>query len=166
MKAYAFLCFLVLTLACTSKPAKTGLEPENVFENLSLTESRLGTASWTLKAEEAQMIHKESKILLKKPFMEIYEEGKMTSKVRALEGTIRTDTQDIHLSRSVLVTSLKDYSTLSTEKLRYVSKKRKIYSDDPIVFNRSGSKVEGQGLEASPDLSEIVIKKQKTTIEK
>lgn len=163
---YAFWCLLVLTSACTSKPPKTAPEPENVFQNLSLTESRLGTASWSLKSEEARMIHKESSILLKKPFVEIYEEGKLTAKVNALEGALRTDTQDIHFSRSVLVTSLKDSSTLSTEKLRYVAGRKRLYSDEAVVLSRNGSKVEGQGLEASPDLSEIIIKKQKTTLSK
>ena len=71
---------------------------------------------------------------------------------------------DFTLTKSVKAQSLKEKITLTGEKLIYASKRKRIWTDEPVEINQRGATVKGQGLEASPDLSEITINQQSTKI--
>lgn len=123
-----------------------------------------GSPSWELQAKTATLKDDARRAALTSPEIRFYKDKKPVSRVTALSGFIRLDTQDVRLSSSVVVTSAEDNSVLKTEELDYSSAKKRFVTDKEVVVRRPDGVLHGRGLEATPDLSEIRIFNQSSVI--
>jgi LPS export ABC transporter protein LptC len=96
--------------------------------------------------------------------MEFYRDGKSVSRVTALTGVVRTDTHDVRLSSSVVLDSFEDRSRMNTEELLYSSKRARFFTEAAVVVRRPEGVIRGEGMDASPDLSEIRIYRQRSVL--
>lgn len=130
-----------------------------------MSQSFRGRPDWELRAASALLDETAKSALLSMPRMDFYKDRKMASRLSADFGTVATETRDIRLSSSVVVTSLEDRSVLRTEQLDFSSAKNQFYTDEEVVITRPGGALRGRGMRARPDLSEITIFNQRTVIE-
>lgn len=130
-----------------------------------MSQSVKGRPDWELKAATAVLDEKAKEAALAAPEMHFYRERKLVSRLSALSGAANTETRDIRLSSSVVVTSLEDRSVLRTEQLDFSSAKNKFFTDKDVLVTRPGGALRGRGMQATPDLSEITIFHQRTVIE-
>lgn len=156
------LTFLVA--ACGPRRAAAPEERTQTLEGLELRQSEGGHPSWTLKARFAVLREEQKIALLTRPSMEFLRGGKVVSRVTALEGEVNTETRDVRLSRSVALDSLDDLSRLTTEEMTFSSARQRFRTDREVLVKRPEGTLRGQGLEASPDLSEIRVFNQRTDI--
>ncbi|MEK7857885.1 MAG: LPS export ABC transporter periplasmic protein LptC [Elusimicrobiota bacterium] len=152
------------SLGCRSKTAAQVLEPRQLLEGLSMSQSTRGAVDWSLKARSA-VLREDAKLAeLTEPRMEFLKNGKVVSRVSSLRGIVRTDTHDVVLSTGVVLDAIEDRSVLKTETLDYSSKTRLFTTQADILVTRPDGVLRGRGLEAKPDLSEIRIFNQQSVI--
>ena len=164
MRLARLAVLLALTAACGTKRTAAPEERSQTIEGLELRQSAAGRPAWTLKARLASLREEQKKAVLTEPTMSFLRGGKVVSRVTALEGEGATDTRDVRLSRSVTLDSLDDHSRLSTEVLVFDSKRQRFTTDREVLVKRPEGVLRGQGLEATPDLSEIRVFNQRTDI--
>jgi LPS export ABC transporter protein LptC len=141
-------------------------EPKQRLSALAVSQSQSGVSLWDLKADRAVLADVEAVADVSDPRMQFYRDGKLASRLTALHGVVHMTTNDVQLSSGVVVTSVEDQTTLRTEQLLFSSSKKKFYTDREVRVRRPGGSLVGQGLEASPDLSEITVFHQRSVIDK
>ena len=77
---------------------------------------------------------------------------------------METGSNDVRLSSSVELDSFEDQSHLTTSALRYNSARKRFTTTADIMVRRPEGVLRGKGLEAKPDLSEIRIFDQRSTL--
>lgn len=165
--AFFFIGVLLLSpTACRKSPPAQSLEPSQILEGLTLSQSADGALGWTLQARQAVLHDTDQTADLVEPRMEFFRAGKLVSRLSAATGAARTDTHDVRLSTAVVVESLADRTVLRTSTLDYSSKKGLFETRADVLVTRPGGVLRGKGLEAKPDLSEIRIFDQRTLVEK
>lgn len=156
---------LVLALAgCNTAGQIQSSEPRQVLEDFSMSRSHRSQPAWTLKAKLAILKEEVQQVSLGRPRMEFYSKGQVSSKVESLKGIAHLTTHDILLSKSVVLTSIDEKTTLKTEKLIYSEKRKKFFTQEAVTVSRPGTVVRGRGIEADPQLSEIRIFNQESVI--
>ncbi len=131
---------------------------------MTLSQSSLGEPAWTLMSRHAVLREDSMLATLTEPVMEFYKKGKSVSRVTALTGEVSTESHDVHLSSSVVLDSFEDKSRLTTSELFYDSKRGLFTTPADILMRRPEGVLRGRGLEAKPDLSEIRIFNQTSTL--
>jgi LPS export ABC transporter protein LptC len=156
---------LLLGLAgCGKKAENVREERSQIMEGLTLSQSEKGEPAWTLKSTRAILHEDSKKATLTEPVMEFYKKGKAVSRVTALSGEVETETHDVKLSSSVAMDSFEDKSHLTTDVLFYNSKRGLFTTPADIMIKRPEGVLRGRGLEAKPDLTEIRIFNQSSTL--
>lgn len=135
-----------------------------MMEGFTLSQSRKGAPSWTLRSSRAVLREDDKRANLAGPVMEFYREGQRVSSVTALNGEVDTESHDVRLSSSVVLDSFDDHSRLTTSELLYDSKLGRFTTNADILVRRPEGVLRGRGLEANPDLSEIRIFNQSSTL--
>jgi LPS export ABC transporter protein LptC len=161
----ARLAAILLTFsACAKRGENAPEERRQTMEGLTLSQSEKGQPSWTLKTRRAILREDDKSASLTEPVMEFYKRGAAVSRVTALEGEVDTDSHDVRLSSSVALDSFEDKSRLTTSVLFYHSKRGLFSTPADILVKRPEGVLRGKGLEAKPDLSEIRIFNQSSTL--
>ena len=160
----AALAALALTAACGHRAAPPREDRQQTIEGLSLSQSVAGEPAWTLRSRLARLHEDEKTASLDAPTMEFYRDGKAVSRVTALSGEVATDTHDVRLSSSVVLDSFDDHSILRTDRLLYSSQRARFHTESAVRIDRPGAVIRGEGMEATPDLSEIRIFRQRSEI--
>ncbi len=160
----AALAALISVAACGPRAPLPREERLQTIDSLSLSQSVGGRPGWTLHARLAHLREDEKTASLESPMMEFYRGAAVVSRVTARSGEIFTDTHDVRLSSSVVVNSLDDHSILETEQLLYSSRMARFHTESAVVVRRPGAVIRGEGMEATPDLSEIRIFRQRSMI--
>ena len=158
------LAALALLAGCGSRTAPVQEVRRQTFEGLTLSQSAGGRPVWNLKSASALLREEARTADLDAPVMDFFRDGKAVSRVTARGGEVQTDTHDVKLSTSVVLDSFEDHSRLTTEVLFYSSKRGKFYTEAPVVIRRPEGVVHGEGMEATPDLTEIRIFRQRSTL--
>ena len=160
-------CISSLSVGCSPYDGhQTYEEASQRLEGITFSEKKAGVLQWELHSLEGTVLEERFTAELDKPRLTLYDKGAVASRAESDGGTIHTLTHEIQLSTHVVLTSVKDRSVLHTDRLLYSPEKNKVYTDDPVAIDSPDGHMVGQGLEATPDLKEIKIKKQKTTITK
>ncbi len=150
--------------ACRRAAAPPAEAQRQSFAGLALSQSVGGAPQWNLRAARAFLHEDEHRADLESPKMDFFRDGKAASSVTSRTGVVDTQTHDVRLSSSVVLDSFDDRSRLSTEELLYTSKTGLLTTDLPVTIRRPDGVVRGRGLRAKPDLSEIRIYNQESTM--
>ncbi len=137
--------------------------PEQALEKFSVTETKQGKPHWTLTAESAQIMEAEKKAYLQAPVVKFFKEGEQVSTLTAQKGRINTENYDIWGDGNCVLET-NEGERLVTKNLHYVSETQKIVTDEKVVLTRQKEIVTGVGMEATPDLENITIRKQRVEV--
>jgi len=155
---------LLACMACGKSSESAPGERRQIMEGLTLSQSEKGAPAWTLKSSRAVLREDEKRATLTEPVMEFYKHGKAVSRVTALSGEVETESHNVRLSSSVVLHSFEDKSQLTTSELLYSSARGRFTTTADIVVRRPEGVLRGRGLEAKPDLSEVRIFNQSSTL--
>lgn len=164
-----FLLAVILCIpGCSDYGEVPGKSPKltQTVTGLYMFEAQKGETRWILEAKKADIFENNSKADLTEPVIYFKEKGKTVSKLEAETGLLDLDTKNVELTRKVKVKSLKENIFLTTDKLNYSFDENKFFTDSYVKIKQSDAIVEGRGLKADSDLSEIVIYNQKTKLPK
>jgi LPS export ABC transporter protein LptC len=161
------LAGLILSLGACRKPADSLTPavsnetptPTQTMDHFTLQDLRNGQKAMKLDAIQARLFETENYAEVEQPLVVFYQAGAESSTMKAPKGKVNLLTHEMEAWGGVtLVTS--DSATLTTERMRYDPKVRKVFSNDPVHLVRSDSVTDGQGLESDPELRVVKIKRQ------
>ncbi len=112
-----------------------------------------------LQSIEGRIFEEQHEAELTKPFVTFYSSGNVSSVLRAPNGKVDMQTKEIEAWGGVTVVT-PDSATLTTERLRYDPKRKKIISKESVRLEKPDSITEGAGLESDPELKVVKIGKQ------
>ena len=137
--------------------------PEQAIEKFNVTDTEKGQPHWVLDADSAQILETQKKVLLSSPKIKFYEDGKYVSTLVAANGRINTDNYDIWGDGKCVLTTIKN-ERLETTNLHYRSDIKKVVTNDKVKLIKPDEIIYGDGMEATPDLETITIKKQRVEV--
>jgi LPS export ABC transporter protein LptC len=156
---------IVFSVAGCRRVAQEGVTPSQTLEDFTLNQNSRGAPNWRLHAQSAILHEQTQQAGLTRPAMEFYEKGKAVSRVTGLAGQVHLETHDVHLSSSVVLEVLDEHTTLYTDYLDYSSKSQLFTTKADVLIVKPEGRLRGQGMEATPDLSQIRIFHQKSVVE-
>ncbi|MFA6583132.1 MAG: LPS export ABC transporter periplasmic protein LptC [Elusimicrobiaceae bacterium] len=169
MKIKLSLLLLALVLAGCSDDlsrGKSGGGLTQEVKGLRLYELQSGEKEWIILADKAALYEKDQTGDLKNPVIEMRKNKKLAARITSEKGRIDFSKKLVTLERSVEGESKTEQVELKTELLNYDIDAEKIWTDSSIQLRQYGVLVKGKGFTAKPDLSEIEIKNQETTLPK
>jgi len=137
--------------------------PEQAIEKFNVTETEKGQPHWVLDADSAQILETQKRVMLTSPTIKFYQNGKYVSTLVAASGRINTDNYDIWGDGKCVLTTVKN-ERLETSNLHYRSDVKKVFTDEKVKLIKPDETIYGEGLEATPDLESIKIKKQRVEV--
>ncbi len=160
---YAVLLGFLLASCSNEAPDEIAFQseemPDEVFTDFVAQESDSGVVLWKLSAPRANRFSKKKLVLLESPVIEFYsKEGHLTTTLVSHVGEYYEDSQDLLAFGDVVVTSV-DGDVLETDSLLWKNVENKILSDSWVKLTRGSDVVTGIGLECTPDLSSVDIKR-------
>lgn len=166
MRTAALALAAALAAGCRRSGPRLLLQPRQTLDGFSLSQSYRSQPSWDLHSPHAELPEQSQQAVLESPKLQFYKAGKLASVLTASYGTVGMKDYDVALSTRVVATSLEDGSTLETEELRYSNQRKKFFTEKDVLVKKPAGVLRGRGLEATPDLSEIRIFKQRSEISK
>lgn len=151
--------------ATPSVHSDTPQAPTEILRDFVMNDVRDGVKNMTLKAVEGRIYEALHTADVDQPLLFFYKEGKESSHLKAPVGRLQMETHEVECWGGVTVVSA-DSSTLTTERLRYDPKLRKIFSNDPVHLDKPDSLTDGIGLETDPELNTVKIGRQKVHLKK
>jgi LPS export ABC transporter protein LptC len=169
--AAAGLCaglLLVGLISCRRAPESRGGRPglsvpEQTVRDFAVESFAQGQKDWVLRSPHADLFEASHRIDVQAPKIQFFEKGEPSSNVEAGQGRINTETKDLWVWENVVMTST-DGVRLVSDHLRYDREQDRVVSTAPVTITKGGSVTRGVGWEARPDLSEIVIRRQRVEI--
>jgi LPS export ABC transporter protein LptC len=139
--------------------------PTEVLKDFVMNDTTNGVKTMTLISIEGRIYESLHYADVDQPLLFFYKAGKESSRLKAPEGRVQTETHNVECWGGVTVVSA-DSSTLTTERLRYDAKVQKIFSDDPVHLDKPDSVTDGIGLETDPELKTVKIGRQTVHMKK
>ena len=115
------------------------------IKEVHLQEEDGGKTHWQLDAESGEVFEDSGKTFMKKVIIHI-DQPTRTWTVNSDEGEMLRDSKDVELRGHVVVVS-SDGLRLETNRLNWVAKEQRIWTDQPVTIWRSGVEVQGRGME-------------------
>jgi LPS export ABC transporter protein LptC len=165
-KVLCLITALIALSSCEKHSAKLEVPPampEQGLEKFSVSETRQGKPNWVLEAVSAQILEKEKRVLMQKPEIKFYQEGAYSSTLTAKKGRINTANYDIWADGDCELKTVKG-ETLTTSNMVYTSSTSKVSTNEFVRIVRPDEIIEGIGMEASPNLEDITIRKQRVVM--
>ncbi len=162
-----FISLLILSCKKPEKIQSEKVQPEQVLKNFTAFEYKEGKKVWKLIADEAKLYETEKIATIKGFTIYFFSEdgNKVVTVLKAPSGKIDTNNNDFFtIGKTILKTEKNE--TLECEKLVYKSSLNKIFSDCNVKLTREDAIITGKGIEATPDLSSIIIKENIVEIKK
>jgi len=177
LKPFRFLVFVAaivlgggfLASCRSSHPAgrvekAAAVSPDQVIRNFSIDSFAGKEKDWHLESPRADIFESENRIRIQKPSIRFFENSEPSSSLEAGAGEIQTSgARDLWAWDQVVMTST-DGARLTSEWLHYISEKERIVSTAPVTIVRPGTTIQGVGWEATPDLSEVLVRQQRVEI--
>ena len=180
LKQYKLLIlFLLFILSCNTNSINnvektqdnTPSPPEQVLNKFSAYGTKEGKKIWYLTAEKAYVYESKNIALLEKFNVKFFKTDKNTnlptnqisSVIKSNKGEMDIGKNDFHtIGKTTVITA--DNEILECEDLKYVDREKKIFTDSSVVITRKDSVIKGKGLEATPDLSSVIVKNNRVEI--
>jgi LPS export ABC transporter protein LptC len=118
---------------------------------------------WSLQAPGAEIFEADHRAEIERPRLQFYEGSGPRSTVTAARGRFDTATRDMWAGGGVVLVST-DGARLESDWMNYESAADRITSTAPVTITRGQSEVKGIGWEARPDLSELIVRRQRGEI--
>jgi LPS export ABC transporter protein LptC len=116
------------------------------IKEVHLQEEGRGSTKWQLDADYGEMFEAQGKTAMRKVRVRVEEPARVWM-VSADEGDMLRESRDVELrGHVVLVTS--DGLRVETERLSWVAKEQRAWTDQPVTIYRGGMVVHGQGFES------------------
>jgi len=129
---------------------------------ISLTEwNEKGEKIWEVQADSGMEFAKET--ILSKARVSFFEEGALASEGKVEKVLVNNQTSELILQGRVRLVSHTDGAELLTSNLRWIPSEEKLCTNERVFYKRGNLIMEGFGLIANPDLSQIEIKEDVTT---
>ena len=160
MPFVALLLTSCTKISASAKQDQQTAMPTQAIEKFVVKETSGAKPNWILEAASAEINDVQKMAYLVSPNVKFYEKGEYSSTLVADTGRINMETYDIWGDKNCIITTTKG-ERLETKNLKYLSSTKKIVTDDNVLLLREKEKITGTGMEATPDLSSIIIKKQK-----
>jgi len=141
-------------------PSLPAQPPAQVLDNFQLQEMENGRKSMTLDAVQGRLYDSDHHADLDSPFVTFYKNGAISSTMKAPVGRVDMETHAIEAWNGVTVVT-SDSATLTTERLSYDPKKKKIFSNTHVHLERPNSVTDGESLVADPGLTSVIISHQR-----
>lgn len=135
-----------------------GRVPEQKFYEYRLIESQAGVRQWVLDSDEMVKFADRQDVDLVRVKMDFFRQGEYYSTLVSDSGTANLRSRDVFVWGNVVVTT-HDGRRLQTSELYYSNSDGLIRNDVFNVFDRGYDRITGSGLEATPDLDYIEIKR-------
>lgn len=143
-------------------PGQAGREalPSQTIAGFKLTETLLGKKVWVMTAEEANSYSQRQEVDLAKLNIEFYNQAgdTVTATLTADRGRVNTAVRDMEARDNVVIVS-RDSVVLRTEYVLWTNATRRLSTESKVRLERGADWLTGEGLEASPDLKEIELKR-------
>lgn len=162
--AFYVLIFMFVLFGCKQSREDILETPdyhgEQRIEKFSMVETVAGKKQWELEAAQAHIYDTEKRTKLEKLKVRFYKEEKPSSLLMAEEGEINAETGDMQAYGNVVFVSEEEQTKVETDRLFWDSHKKKITTDAFVKKTGPRDIVTGYGLEAEPDLSQVLIKRE------
>jgi LPS export ABC transporter protein LptC len=142
-----------------TSPTPVEKAPTQILQGFEMQDIQGGQKSMTLRASEGRVFDADQTAELDKPQVTFYKTGQVSSLMTSPLGRVNLQTRVIEAWGGVTVVT-PDSSTLTTEKLQYDPKQKKIFSDEKVRLEKPDSVTEGESLEADPELKRVRITRQ------
>lgn len=169
----AILSAAVLVTACMCSREEAGRSvtqrdkplPDQVISDFRITETASGRKEWNMTASKAYIYDSRGLLETEEMKVEFFDdEGRIKSTLVADRGVINRATDDMEARGDVVVRSSSGV-TLETQTLLWLSKTRKIVSDDSVKVVREGDVLTGVGFRGDPDLGSFeILRNMRATI--
>ena len=153
-----YACDQAPTASAPAPPAQ-GAAPSQILKNFEMQDIQDGVRSMLLQSIEGNVFEQQHMAELRSPTVTFYKLGAVSSVMTSPSGRIDTETHQIEAWGGVTVVT-PDSTTLTTERLQYDPKIKKILSKEAVHLDKPDSVTDGIGLEADPDLTVVKIGKQ------
>ena len=178
---FVIVSSLVFLLCCSGensgRPHSAGTPeestPEQVLEDFTAYSTKGGRKAWFLEAQRSQVYESRNIASLEEFSVKFYKTDKTNSfPTDEISSVIRAGRGELDISRNNFTTMGKttvttwDNELLECEDLRYVENEKKIFTDSSVVITRENSIIRGRGLEATPDLSVVVVKHNRVDVKR
>jgi LPS export ABC transporter protein LptC len=170
VKLILFFVSFMSCLFCGCKEKKVVIEEtpsisEQTIEKFTITQTSDGKLKMILEAESA-IINDENQIAnLKLPSIKFYNNGEYVSTLVTEKAKINMETYDIEGSGKCTINTSNN-EQLQTTDLIYDAFKELIYSNKDIEITKPDQKIYGTSFQSDVRLDNIVIKNQRTVIDK
>ncbi len=168
---YKYIVLLLAALPLSGCPGKKGPAedrglaardtiPSQTIAGFRLTETLLGKKVWVMTAEEANSFSQRQEVDLAKLKIDFYREAgdSISATLTADRGMVNTASRDMEARHNVVIAG-RDSLVLTTSYIRWNNAARRLYTEAAVRLERGGDWLTGEGLEASPDLKEIELKR-------
>jgi len=119
-----------------------------------------GEKSWKVEADSG--VQFSDRMVLKEVKFYLLDKGEFVSRGETGEVIINGNSNLI-LKEGIVLVSYLDGTQLFTSEMKWITSERKLETKEKVVIKRKNIIVEGLGLTASPDLSQIEIKSRAVT---
>jgi LPS export ABC transporter protein LptC len=165
-RIYLYIAVILMFLAGCKKeqavqPAPVPeAKPSQSIEGFKLTETQAGKRSWVLVADSANTFNEKKLVELFKMKIDFYRKAgdSINATLTADSGKINTGTRNMEARRNVVLAS-QDGLILYTDYLNWTNEGRRLTTESKVRLERGKDWLTGEGLEASPDLKEIEVKR-------
>lgn len=134
-------------------------QPTQTFYDYRLIESTSGVKQWVLDSDVMHRYKTRADVDLVRVAMDFLKDGAYHATLLADSGVANTSTHDVHVWGNVAINT-HDGRRLRTSELFYSSGDGLIRNEVYNIFDRGLDVVTGFGLEATPDLDYLVIKRE------
>jgi LPS export ABC transporter protein LptC len=142
------------------EPAARDTMPSQTIAGFRLTETLLGKRVWVMTAEEANSFSQRQEVDLTRLRIDFYREAgdSVNATLTADRGMVNTATRDMEARDHVVIVS-RDSLVLTTDSIRWTNSRRLLTTEAKVRLERGTDWLTGEGMEASPDLKEIELKR-------
>ncbi|GHT37821.1 hypothetical protein AGMMS49593_05790 [Endomicrobiia bacterium] len=158
-----------LFFCCKSKKTvaeETSSVSEQTIRKVFMTQTEKGKIKITVESESAVINESENVAYLKLPVVKFYDDkGKLTLSFVMEKAKVNILTYDVSGIGKCTIDSVNN-GNLQTSDLFYNAKEKLLYGNHDVKIIRSGEIVDGKGFKYDVKLDKMIVKDQRTSIEK
>ncbi len=149
----------ILFLFCqkSSAPKEEKTPPSQITFSLEMEESISGERLYRIYAEKSLLYEEKGEIAVIEPRVYFFTDGRVTSRLTAREGRVWLKSSNL-LAKGEVVVATEDSTYLFTDSLIWNNSEQRIETDARVKIKNRSSVLEGEGLIADANLSQITIK--------